>query len=295
MGQRIIISEEEKRNIQRMYGLINEEEKECLEGDCQNGKGKLKTIWYTYEGDFKDGKFDGYGKFETINGYQNIYGYQQKKYEGEFKNGEFHGEGKLEKSEGTYEGGFANGKFHGKGAFTYPTGRVVKGTFENGELKAGTNIGCVEGDCHKGKGKEVREDGTTYEGEFSGGKLEGKGKLTLPNGKVHDGYFYENYFIGDVNSKIKDGILNRGWVLMKGSHKQESKIHGIQDAIRRIQAMIMDSMRDADGIFGPKTEDAVKKYQEHEKLKVDGKVGKETFKELIKYNKWPLDDGFFSE
>ena len=292
MGQRIIISEEEKRDIQRMYGLINEDKKECLEGDCQNGKGKLETTWYTYEGDFKDGKLDGEGKFEHN---ESIDGFHQK-YEGGFANDKFHGKGKYEFNDGTglekYEGGFANGKFHGEGAYTYPSGRVVKGTWENGEFKSGTNIGCVEGDCHKGKGKEVWEDGSTYEGEFSGGDLEGKGKFTFPNGKVHDGYFYSNYFIGDVNSKIKDGILNRGWVLMKGSHKQESKIPGIQDAIRRIQAELMHFSQ-IDGIFGPKTEAAVKEYQEHEKLKVDGKVGKKTFEELIKFRR--VDDGFFSE
>ena len=188
MGQRIILSENEKRNIQRMYGLINEEKKECLEGDCQNGKGK--QVW---------------------------------------------------------------------------------------------------------------EDGTTYEGDFENGEFWGRGKLTLPDGKVQDGFFHQMRFIGDINSKIKDGILNRGWVLMKGSHKQESKIPGIQDAIRRIQAMLM-GYYDTDGIFGPKTEAAVKEYQEYvnkknnnNNLKVDGKVGKNTLESMSSGFTYPLYDTFFSE
>jgi N-acetylmuramoyl-L-alanine amidase len=42
----------------------------------------------------------------------------------------------------------------------------------------------------------------------------------------------------------------------------------------------------ADGLFGPETESAVKKFQENLGLKVDGVVGAETWTDLI--NNWFL-------
>ena len=40
MGQRIILTENEKLNIRKMYGMINEtSETGCISGNCENGVG----------------------------------------------------------------------------------------------------------------------------------------------------------------------------------------------------------------------------------------------------------------
>ena len=72
-----------------------------------HGKGIFVAPTYKYEGDFKDGKWNGYGKYWSSKGSY---------YEGEFFYGRWDGEGKLTLKDGsTYEGhfdcGYLNGKF----------------------------------------------------------------------------------------------------------------------------------------------------------------------------------------
>ena len=52
-------------------------------------------------------------------------------YEGEYKNGKFDGKGSFTFSDGRrYEGQFKNGEKHGKGTFTFPDGRKYVGEWE---------------------------------------------------------------------------------------------------------------------------------------------------------------------
>ena len=51
-------------------------------------------------------------------------------YEGEYKNGKFDGKGSFTFSDGRrYEGQFKNGEKHGKGTFTFPDGEMWDGEF----------------------------------------------------------------------------------------------------------------------------------------------------------------------
>jgi hypothetical protein len=87
----------------------------CLKGDCIEGLGIIKGKYsdnssYTYEGNFKNGKFEGFGVFIDKN----------QQYEGNFKNGEYHGLGTLngryqDRTKFQYQGNFKNNKFHGEG------------------------------------------------------------------------------------------------------------------------------------------------------------------------------------
>ena len=52
-------------------------------------------------------------------------------YEGEYKNGKFDGKGSFTFSDGRrYEGQFKNGEKHGKGTFIFPDGRKYVGEWE---------------------------------------------------------------------------------------------------------------------------------------------------------------------
>jgi hypothetical protein len=110
-----------------------------------------------------------------------------------------------------YEGEIVNGKANGKGKKTM-TGRdgfVQEGDFLNDRLTKGTStllspIGdyIFEGNFVDGKlsgiGKltVTGQYGFVKEGEFLAGVLHGKGKKTTPNGKVTEGRWENDKFIG---------------------------------------------------------------------------------------------------
>ena len=68
-----------------------------------------------YEGNFRNGEYDGYG---TLKAHAEYYD-QTSEYEGEFKNGIKHGKGKETKLSGEiYDGDFVEGVRKGFGSFT---------------------------------------------------------------------------------------------------------------------------------------------------------------------------------
>lgn len=137
----------------------------CTEGDCKAGKGKLEySNGDKYEGNFKEGKFDGKGKY-TFNGGDS--------YEGDFVQDKFSGKGKYTFSNGdVYEGDFKNDLFDGKGKL-----KTQAATYE-GDFKAGKM---------EGKGKLTQPDGDSFEGDFLA-DLPYKGVVKSADGKVKKEY-----------------------------------------------------------------------------------------------------------
>lgn len=116
----------------------------CSSGDCKNGEGVLEySNGDKYEGNFKEGKFDGKGKYTFQAGDVYEGNFSQDKfsgtgkytfangdiYEGDFKNDLFHGKGKLKTAPATYEGEFKEGRMEGKGKLTQPDGDSFEGDF----------------------------------------------------------------------------------------------------------------------------------------------------------------------
>ena len=61
------------------------------------------------------------------------------KYEGDIKEGWFDGNGKFTYDNGVvYEGEFSKGRFHGKGTLIYPNGGKFTGDWVNGKLVEGS-------------------------------------------------------------------------------------------------------------------------------------------------------------
>jgi OmpA-OmpF porin, OOP family len=105
-----------------------------------------------FQGEFRDGKYDGYGVLDyTLGGI----------YKGNFKNGLFHGKGVLNNSDGlmcakgicekqsasTYDGQFKNGLKHGQGSIRYNSGETIIGVFFNGTdiSEICISIGLIKG------------------------------------------------------------------------------------------------------------------------------------------------------
>lgn len=74
---------------------------------------------------------------------------------------------------------------------------------------------------------------------------------------------------------------NKNSILRKDTHGVEVK--NMQYIINVLRFYTDSSVIDSDGIFGPKTEAAVKKYQKSHKLAVDGVVGPKTWKSFSQF------------
>ena len=74
-----------------------------------------------------------------------------------------------------------------------------------------------------------------------------------------------------------DGILNKEWTLMSGSHNQTG-YDNMDEAIRAFQRAL--GVED-DGKFGPITKGAVQDFQRDNNISVDGIIGDETLNKMI--------------
>jgi hypothetical protein len=155
----------------------------------KGSKGSKMRVKYKngaiYEGDFKDGKENGYGTTKWPD---------DAVYVGKFKNGLWHGRGKMKWANGeVYEGSFMNGFRHGKGKTTYPNGEFYEGDYRDG--------------MKNGKGMYQWADGSVYVGEWIDDNINGRGKWRDENGVVYEGNMRE----GGINSLsllLQDGNVS---------------------------------------------------------------------------------------
>ena len=176
-----------------------------------------------YEGDWKDNKKHGKGKYISNNGTTTLV------YEGDYQNDVIHGKGKIKyANNAVYEGEWEHGKIHGKGKYTYANGEVYEGDWKDNEIYGKGKYTFANGDVYEGefkdgkkhgKGKFTRNNGDTYEGDFKDDKFNGKGKFTAKNGDTYEGDFKDDKFNGkgifkhkELNSvhegEFKDGLAN---------------------------------------------------------------------------------------
>jgi hypothetical protein len=85
----------------------------------------------TYKGGFLDLKHHGYGVWTSALGHT---------YEGDWRQGKKHGEGKYTQPDGSYYvGDFVNNNFNGRGVVTYSAGNFYTGEFRD-DLKHGQGV-----------------------------------------------------------------------------------------------------------------------------------------------------------
>jgi peptidoglycan hydrolase-like protein with peptidoglycan-binding domain len=69
-------------------------------------------------------------------------------------------------------------------------------------------------------------------------------------------------------------------ILRKGQHAGEPPVERLQFMLNFVKGV---EDLDVDGIFGPKTEAAVRDFQKNENLSADGIVGKQTWTTLLRH------------
>ena len=188
-----------------------------LEGKF-NGYGELYLrSGKKYEGKFKDGKLNDYGRLIDLFGIKCYEGYFKDNslldgkgkiieikedgskivYEGDIKNMKREGNGIETKDDYTYMGPFRNDLKHGHGKVTFNDGIAsYEGDFNNGKMT--------------GKGIYQWKNRDIYEGDFVDGKMHGKGKYKYFEGATYEGYFVNNLREGKGVYTKKDGRIYKG-------------------------------------------------------------------------------------
>lgn len=161
-----------------------------------HGSGKMlyQEDQRTYEGEWRHGRWHGFGQATFANGDE---------YRGEYRFDQRHGRGKYSWNDGrVYDGMFREDKRHGPGTFMWPDGALYTGEFCNGQREGQGKYTFADGGCYEGSWKDGRysgygvcswEDGRCYKGEWLNGMAHGKGVETFADGTVrHDGLWVED-------------------------------------------------------------------------------------------------------
>ncbi|MDQ0885722.1 hypothetical protein QFZ81_000810 [Paenibacillus sp. V4I9] len=187
--------EEEGKFIQKGFVEGNDMTDYYYVGEIKDGIPEGQGAGYDpsgemiYEGSFKNGKYDGIGRFyvkgmllyegefakNKYDGSGKLYSQGRLLYEGGFKENNRHGKGKLYDNTRfkilEYEGEFVNDKFEGYGIHYF---KDYIGEWKNGEKH--------------GKGQDYRRY-LEYEGVFVGGVREGYGRLFISDRQIYEGMF----------------------------------------------------------------------------------------------------------
>ncbi|MCW7492557.1 hypothetical protein ND861_09515 [Leptospira sp. 2 VSF19] len=207
----------EIQNNKEYYHFKKKDQKiypgKCIAGDCISGLGEMVfPSGSTYKGEFRNGKFDGFGRAESCSNYL---------FEGTFTSGiategiaTFPGgqihegiwdkDARLIKGKRLYtDGGVEEGEFDPitgvllKGKMIDPEGNIYEGLFDkNGFLLNGKSFfkngikfeGSIKN--HVLKGKTIYPSGVTFIGNLSYDEnIEIKGKKIVPDGTIYEGIF----------------------------------------------------------------------------------------------------------
>ncbi len=183
------------------YSPAESNSKDIYKGSLANnkfeGKGILiKVNGDKYTGEFKEGLFNGNGKYVWSD---------SSKYEGDWKNNKMSGYGIFIDNRGNrYVGEWLDNMKNGNGTQTLANGTKFAGQWKNNFLDGKVIMTKANGDKFdgvwkvggaNGNGTYTFVNGCKYAGEWKNGTMEGKGTLTTKNGKKYTGIWKENELI----------------------------------------------------------------------------------------------------
>lgn len=177
---------------------------QCLEGDCENGYGKIDMGWVVYEGTFKEGIPEGAGTFF----------YEDYRYEGQVSQGLENGKGRIIYDDGNFE------------EVTYEMGKkqesqYIKTAAEDWKsYEAKGDPYCVSGNCANGTGEYHFPSGNVYKGPFKDYQPHGLGSWSFANGDRFEGSVVNGQKQGQGSYYFADG-----WIF-SGSYKEDAEFTG---------------------------------------------------------------------
>ncbi|KAI5647540.1 hypothetical protein M9H77_33545 [Catharanthus roseus] len=168
---------------------------DVYEGEFHKGKCSGSGVYYyymsgRYEGDWVDGKYDGYGVETWARG---------SRYRGQYRQGLRHGFGVYRFYTGdVYAGEWSNGQSHGCGVHTCDDGSRYVGEFKWGVKHGLGHYHFRNGDTYAGEyfadkmhgfGVYCFANGHRYEGAWHEGRRQGLGMYTFRNGETQSGHW----------------------------------------------------------------------------------------------------------
>ncbi|CAI9102072.1 OLC1v1000266C3 [Oldenlandia corymbosa var. corymbosa] len=168
---------------------------DVYEGEFHKGKCSGSGVYYyymsgRYEGDWVDGKYDGYGVETWARG---------SRYRGQYRQGLRHGFGVYRFYTGdVYAGEWSNGQSHGCGVHTCDDGSRYVGEFKWGVKHGFGHYHFRNGDTYAGEyfadkmhgfGVYCFANGHRYEGAWHEGRRQGLGMYTFRNGETQSGHW----------------------------------------------------------------------------------------------------------
>ena len=91
---------------------------------------------------------------------------------------------------------FLEGKKHGEGIKVFSNGNRIEGVWKDNKFK---------------EGKFIQQGGSTYSGQWLGGRAHGKGKKEWPDGRAYDGMFRFGKPWGAGTKIYPDGLRRHGY------------------------------------------------------------------------------------
>ncbi len=160
----------------------------CVFGDCENGYGTLeiKTTLgtNTYRGNFKDGKYHGYGKLtEMVSVTERAY------YDGNWDAGVRSGRGTYYNGrDKLYIGQWKNNKREGRGSYFFGLKDWSENKYSEHWLSQNTEnyTGEFVNDLYQGQGTYRWPDGQRYIGGFFANDKHGPGTFIYPSGTIRE-------------------------------------------------------------------------------------------------------------
>lgn len=179
--------------------MLNQEElsRKCVYGDCENGYGvmEFRTPIGTdrYEGNFENGMFHGYGKFEQM-----VSRSDRSYYDGEWNMGVREGRGTYWNGESNlYMGQWRDDKRHGHGSYFFgltdwvPNRNTEAWLQENVENYTGEFVD----DLYQGQGTYRWTNGQRYVGTFFANEKHGAGVFWYPRGTRREQFWEYGRFV----------------------------------------------------------------------------------------------------